>query len=87
MKTVAQKLVTIESFSAKIASGAVSAAQKAAEALARPEDKDRSQRQQHQRQHQRDQHVPMLKGRTTSKPRTCRMDARVALTTFLSSSL
>ncbi|CAN5532899.1 hypothetical protein BH20ACI3_BH20ACI3_29160 [soil metagenome] len=70
---MAQKLVTIESLSAKTASGAVSAAQKLAKPLLVPKMKiDESGR--NTSGNIMSTSTPMLRGRATSKPRTCRIE-------------
>jgi hypothetical protein len=69
---VAQKLVAIESFSAKIASGAVKAAQNLSNPLLVPKMKiDKSGRNTSGSIMKTS--MPMLSGRTTSNPRTCRI--------------
>jgi hypothetical protein len=78
LKTVAQKLVAIESFSAKIASGAVSADQKRGKPLPVPKMKiDASGR--NTSGSMRTMSVPILNGLTTSKPCTCRIVETAAL--------
>jgi len=69
LKTVAQKLVTSESLSAKIASGADSADQKLARPLLVPKMKIESSGRKTSGSIMNTS-MPMLIGRATSKPRT-----------------
>ncbi len=72
LKTVAQKLVAIESLRAKIASGAINAAQNLSRPLLVPKMKIEA-RGRNTSGSIRKTSMPMLKGRATSNPRTCRI--------------
>jgi hypothetical protein len=72
LKIVAQKLVTIESFRAKIASGCIKACQKLPSPVLVPKRKiDASGKNTNGNIMKIS--MPMLIGRATSKPRTCRI--------------
>src|SRR5688500_776081 len=86
LKTVAQKLVAIESLSAKTASGAMSAAQNLSRPLLVPKMKiDASGR--NTSGNIMNTSMPMLRGRTTSNPRTCRIAGAIVLITVSSLAL
>src|SRR5215211_1589259 len=82
LKTVAQKLVAIESFKAKIASGAINAAQNLSRPLLVPKMKIEASGR-NTRGSIMNMSMPMLSGRTTSKPRTCRIDGATVLMCFV----
>jgi len=80
LNTVAQKLVTIESLSAKTASDAVSAAQKLGNPLLVPKMNIESSGRNTSGSIMNIS-MPMLSGRITSKPRTCRIVGIIELIT------
>ena len=75
LKTVAQKLVAIESFSAKMASGAINAAQNLPSPLLVPKMKIEASGRNTSGSIMKTS-MPMLSGRATSNPRTCRIAGR-----------
>jgi hypothetical protein len=83
LKIVAQKLVTIDSFNAKIASLAVRASQKLRNPLLVP---NRNIEASGSRTSGSITAIitVILSGFITSKPRTCRIELRLALITYLS---
>src|SRR4051812_44907175 len=86
LKTVAQKLVAIESLSANIASGAVSAAQNLSRPLLVPKIKIEASGR-NTSGNIMNTSMPILSGRATSNPRTCLIAGAMLLMTLFRQDL
>src|SRR6185503_17408360 len=82
LKTVAQKLVAIESLSANTASGCINADQNLSNPLLVPKMKIEASGRKTSGNIMK-MSMPMLSGRTTSNPRTCRIAGAILLIYFV----